>query len=98
MLSNSIFVKFCVKFVLINLIIYQLFAAILDSNGIVIGGLLTYILLLRRIRENGTQKNKQQHNLESNVLGCHIPVIHVTKTRCILNGAVWKSATLKIVS
>lgn len=63
MLSNSIFVKFCVKFVLINLIIYQLFAAILDSNGIVIGGLLTYILLLRRIRENGTQKNKQ-HKLE----------------------------------
>lgn len=69
MLSNSIFVKFCVKFVLINLIIYQLFAAILDSNGIVIGGSLTYILLLRRIRENETQKNKQQHMQELIVPG-----------------------------
>lgn len=56
MFSNSIFVKFCVKFVLINLIIYQLLAAILDFNGIVIGGLLTYILLPSRIRQNTTQK------------------------------------------
>lgn len=72
MFSNSIFVKFCVKFVLINLIIYQLFAAILDFNGIVIGGLLTYILLPSRIRQNTTQK-KQAHKLRSGVLDCNIP-------------------------